>query len=461
MTFPQLDTEKVKAKLDLEKEGQKRGKSNLPPTTQTQPDDIEQKIASFMHDEVKAATEFYYDHLQSFEERINRLHAAGNVGTLDNIVTTTEGDFDAHVKKNSSNLYTARRSVRDSERDLKSFRKKNGLTSAAHYPSSRLLYFAVAFFLIAIETTINGQFFAQGHELGLVGGVFTALIPSLLNIFLGYYLGNFALRLAIHKTSSKRLAGIFCGLLIPCLMITINLLIAHYRSAMVNMAEAGSMQAAHDALISFAQTPLNLQDVDSWLLFGTGCVFCLIATIDFWKMDDPYPHYGEITREYEKKLQYYADLKSESIEELTHLRDDGLEQLQESSNLMNAKMNEANAVVDSQERWKVLFAGHLDHIENAGRELIGFYRSTNMGSRDTKPPAYFNKEWKLARPSLPEPGIDFLRVLASFKTESQAVVKVYGKCSSTIGAAYKVALETYQTIEELNLEAGACEKKIA
>lgn len=461
LTFPQLDTDKIKVKLRLEEEAIKRGKSNLPLTEQTQPDDIEQKIASFIQNEVKSATESYYDHLRSFEDRITRLHAEGNVAALDNIVVTAEGDFDAHIKQDTNHLYTAKRNVRNSEKDLKAFQQKNGLESAAHYPESRFYYFAIAMLMVVFETTINGYFFAQGHEMGMLGGGFTALIPSLLNIFLGFCIGNFAFRLAIHKRLPKKLSGIFLCCFIPCVVITINLLVAHYRSILANTVDVSSIEAARSALESFAQAPLNLHDVESWLLFATGFVFCLIATIDFWKMDDPYPHYGAISREYEKKLQYYADLKSASIGQLTDQRDHAYSNLQEVSDRVNAKMSEANSVTDSQQRWEILFAEHLTHLENAGRELIGFYRTHNMGARDTTPPTYYNREWKLIRPSLPKPGIDFLKALDGFKSEGQAMAKASSKSSNKIAAAYKDALQTYQTIEDLNMEDGTDGKKAA
>lgn len=452
LTFPQLDIEKAKVKFRLKDEAAMRGKADIPPSNATHFDDIEQKIISKINEEVKSATERYYDHLRSFEERINRLHAAGHSGTLENIAITAEGDFEALVQRDATSLYTARVAVTARESDLERFKQDNDLERSARYPESRFLYIAVAALLVAVETGINGVFFAQGHELGLLGGGFTALIPSLLNVFAGYYLGNFAFRLSIHKHTLKKVTGRFLCLLIPMLVFSMNLLIAHYRAAMMDITEAGSAEAAKTAITTFLAAPFNLSDVESWLLLVTGCIFAMIATYDFWKMDDSYLHYGEIARDHDDKLHHYARLKEDSLDELADLRDDSLEKMEEASNLVNAKVNEANAVVDSQGRWKLLFADHLNYLESAGRELLAYYRTNNMTKRKAPAPAYFLEQWELDRPSLPEAGIDFMQVLKGFQAETVGLKEAYSSCTSRIGEAYKEAIKKYQTIEQLQPE---------
>lgn len=452
LTFPQLDIEKIKAKFRLRDEGAMRGKADIPPANATHFDDTEQKIISKINEEVKSATEHYYDHLRSFEERINRLHAAGHSGTLENIAITAEGDFQALVQRDATSLYTARVAVTARETDLEKFKQDNDLDRSARYPESRFLYIAVAALLVAVETGINGVFFAQGHELGLLGGGFTALIPSLLNVFAGYYLGNFAFRLSIHKHMLKKSAGRFLCLLIPVMVFSMNLLIAHYRAAMMDATETGSAEAAKTAITTFLSAPFHLSDVESWLLLVTGCIFSMIATYDFWKMDDPYLHYGEVARDHDEKLHNYAHLKEDSLDELADLRDDSLEKMEEASNLVNAKVNEANAVVDSQSRWKILFADHLNYLESAGRELLAYYRTNNMTKRKTPPPSYFLEQWTLDRPSLPEAGIDFMQVLKGFQAETVGLKEAYSSCTNRIGEAYKEAVKRYQTIEQLQPE---------
>lgn len=452
LTFAPLNIDKVKQKLRLKEEAQSRGRSNLPPKAATNFDDVEQKIVSNIDTEIHKATESYHDHMVSFEQRINRLHAAGHVGTIENIAMKAEGDFAALVRRDASSLHTAKVAVKDSEMDLRNFKKDNNLNRSARYPESRFLYFAIAFLLVTIETGVNGYFFAKGHEMGMLGGGFVALIPSFLNVLTGYYLGNYGCRLAIHKSALKRYAGILmCGVL-PLWCFGFNLLIAHYRTAMAGMIDADMGDAAHIAIETFSATPFSLEDVESWLLLITGCTFALIATLDFWKMDDPYPGFGERARDHDKKLELYAHLKEDSLAELKDLQDENFEALEEASNLLNAKVNEANTIVDSQSRWKILFAQHLNHLEDAGRQMLAYYRTQNMTTRTDEAPSYFNDQWNITKPVLAETSIDFTAALSGFQSEADTMREIYSSCVKRISDGFQKALQEYQTIEQLKPE---------
>ena len=452
LTFAPLSVDKIKQKLHLKEEAASRGRSNLPPKTAANFDDVEQKIVSYIDNEIHKATESYHDHMISFEQRINRLHAAGHVGTIENISTRAEGDFAALVRRDATSLHTAKVAVRDSEIDLRNFKTENGLNRSARYPESRFLYFAIALMLITIETGVNGYFFAKGHEMGMLGGGFVALIPSFLNVLTGYYLGNYGCRLAVHKAAVKRYAGVLLCALLPVWCFGFNLLIAHYRTAMAGMVDADMGDAAHIAIQTFRDTPFGLEDVESWLLLITGCTFSLIATLDFWKMDDPYPGFGERARDHDKKLQFYAHLKEDSLAELNDLRDDNLEALEEASNLLNAKVNEANTIVDSQSRWKVLFAQHLNHLEDAGRQMLAYYRTQNMTTRTDEAPTYFNDQWNITKPVLTETSIDFTSALSGFQSEAETMRGVYSSCVNRISDGFQKALQEYKTIEQLRPE---------
>lgn len=452
LTFALLDIEKIKQKFRLKEEAISRGKANLPPSHATSFDDIEQRIVSCIDTEISKSTESYHDHMVSFEQRINRLHAEGHIGTIESIALKAEGEFAALVRRDTTNLHTAKLAVRNSEIDLQKFKQSHDLDRSARYPESRFLFFSIAFLLITVETAVNGYFFAKGHEMGMLGGGFVALIPSFLNVLTGYYLGNFGCRLAVHKHALKRYAGIFLCLALPLWCFGFNLLIAHYRTAMAGVIDSDMGDAAHVAILTFLTSPFGLEDIESWLLLITGCTFSLIATLDFWKMDDPYLGFGERTREHEKKLQTYAHLKEDSLLELNELQDDSFEALEEASNLLNAKVNEANTIVDSQARWKLLFAQHLNHLEDAGRQLLAYYHTQNMTVRTDAAPKYFDDQWNVSRPILTETSIDFSGVLSGFQSEAEQMRAMYSACVKRISESFQKAIQQYQTIEQLRPE---------
>lgn len=451
-TFEQLNTDNIKVQLGLKEEAVSRGKKNLPPSTAISFDDMEQKIVTYINNHVKAATESYYDDMRSFEERMTRLNVASNAGKIGNIAIAAEADFQTQVHKRKDALYTAKIEVTQCEIDLENFKKDNGLKRSARYPKSKLWIIAVAVALLGVETALNSLYFSQGSEMGLMGGIIIAGAPSLMNTILGFILGALAVRLLIHIKIPARLGGMLLTGLLTGIALTGNLLLAHYRSEMMAMTEFNVAIATTQALQSLLATPLKLNDVESWYLFAMGVSFFLGATFSFWKMDDPYLGYGSIAKHHKEKHNFYAKKKAYYLEELEGLRDDSLEDLEEAAQEISAKASEANAVYDSKKRWAVLFRDHLNHLENVGRELLGYYHTMNMGERSDKPPEYFQKEWTLERPSLPEPGIDFLKIVNSFQTEIAGVQTHYSECSVRLGTAYMEAMKEYDTIDQLKPE---------
>lgn len=448
-SFTQIDTNKVKSRFRLKEFGEERGGNDLPETNAKGFDDVEQKIITFIESEANLAKETYYDNIKTYENRISSLSSEGHVGVMEQIALTAEGDFKAITLRDETGLYNAREAVISRKKELEDFKSKNNLMRPARYPKSRFLFYSIAMLLIVFETSINGMFFAQGHELGLLGGGFTAFIPSFLNVILGYFLGNIGLRLLNHIKSIKKAFGLLVLIISLSLVFIINLAIAHYRTAMLMTDVSGSEQAAETALQSFLSSPFELQNIESWLLFLMGWVFFLIATFDFWKMDDPYLNYGDVAREHDKKLSDYADLKDESLQELQDIRSSSVEDLDNASNLVNAKLNEANAIIDAEKRWKHLFKDHIDHLQNVGAELISYYRNCNRQNRKTKAPKRFDKPWILNTEKIKASDLSADKIIKQFEKEAVDNKKAYSKYTNKITSSYSKALDKYKTIEQL------------
>lgn len=429
---------------------QERGSSNLPKTSSKSPDDVEQKIISFVSNEMRRSSEEYYDQNVSYEERIHSMKNSDIGDVAEAELSIVDANFSAIINRDVSNLFIARDAVKASADDLKNFKTIHRLNRSARYPESRLMFFAIAAFFLAVETFINGQFFAQGHEMGMVGGFFVAFIPSLINIITGFFLGNFASRLLIHKSLTKRLSGGLMYVVLGISVCAMNLLIAHFRSAMA--IEMNSEKAAEIALVSFINAPFNLQNVESWLLLAVGLICVIIATYDFWKMDDPYLGYGDVTRDYEKKLQRYAARNENSLHELYEIKENSLARVENARDSIGDKIAEANSIIEAQARWKMLFQDHKKHLTATCEELLAYYRAINTSARSDNPPSYFDKySIELENKEL-EYNQDLRKELAHLYEDSKKFNKLYPDYVSAIAASYKKALDSFPTIKELHTE---------
>ena len=82
--------------------------------------------------------------------------------------------------------------------------------------------------------------------------------------------------------------------------------------------------ASEIALKTFTAHPFALAAFQSWILFAMGLFFWLVAAVDGFKMDDPYPGYGKISRKHEEIIQDYTNEKANIISDLSRTRDHAL-----------------------------------------------------------------------------------------------------------------------------------------
>ncbi len=448
LTFPQLDADTIKNKLKLKEEAVERGKHNLPLTSTKTFDDIEEQIVTYINDRRNDVSESYYDSNKAFEDRVNRLSSMGSVAKLEGIAGSTEADFKKHTHKSKFDIYKSLSGLKSMERYIDKFKKENKLERPALFKKNFFLHYSIIAFLIVIETVMNGYFFAKGNEFGLVGGVANAAIPSILNIVIAYFIGNFGFRLLPCVSSKKKLGGITICIVLSLLILVINLSVAHFRSSMVQGIE-NPTQAAFEALIS---SPLSLIDIESWLLFIMGCFFAVIATIKIWMSDDYYYDFGRISRIHQERISEYKDEISYAIEVLQAIRDDGLNEVDEEYNLIVSRNDEVNSIFDNQRRWATLFDQYLIHLEAVGKTLLAYYRNYNTSTRTTNPPKHFLKEWKLTNTSKPETTLDFQKVIKDFKEDTDKAEGFYISSTTRINDAFNIAFNEYQTIEQLNPE---------
>lgn len=448
LTFPELDIQKIKKKMRLKEEGTQRGKDSLPRTDSSDLDDVELQIISTINEEVRSATEAVHDHLESFQHRMQNMHGVGHVARMEQITLAAEGSFAAKVLGRKAELFTTREGVTNIKASFESFKKKYSLTGDATYPDSRFLHISIVALLVSLETYFNGSFLAKGDEGGLFSSITLAFAFSAINATLGFFLGHYALRLYIHPDKAKKYSGIFLCTLIPLLMLGVNLLLSWLRTTMANLGEGEVLTEAMKK-IEWHSLFASLNNPDSLLLFCAGIMCCLIITIDFWKMDDPFPGFGAISREYKSKIDHYADMKSAILEELEEIQAQSHQELDQTLNNVSAMSSESGAVFDAQNRWRRLYSSHLDQLEDAAKQLLGYYRTANMAARKSDPPAHFQQSWKLQRPSLPEPDASFMSALGSIQSETKNVQKTHIECLKRISGAYNRALNEYQTIEQL------------
>jgi len=271
--------------------------------------------------------------------------------------------------------------------DLHSFKKQNKLKRMHHYPDSQ--YSTYAFFIIAIliESALNGVFFAEGSESGLVGGVGIALIIAFFNVFIGGATGAFALRYKNHCQRMKVVFGWIGVIVGTVLSFIFNLLVSHYRTAMTLDPD----NAASKAMETFEEGILSISDVQSWLLFLLGIIFYLGAVYKGYKADDAYPGYGSLAKKRDKQHGYLSDEKENANEIIEEAHQDFEENLDLCFKTIQMKSKKINDSANAFEQQKTILKSYHKHLEKALRYIITRYRDVNMANRSSDNPVIFNQ----------------------------------------------------------------------
>ena len=90
---------------------------------------------------------------------------------------------------------------------------------------------------VLLESIINGMFFAEGSEAGIIGGVMQALVLSVLNVGVAALFAVYGLPLLFHRWRAVKFFGGLLTVLFSAWLVGLNLAIGHFRDLFI--ANAG------------------------------------------------------------------------------------------------------------------------------------------------------------------------------------------------------------------------------
>ena len=205
-----------------------------------------------------------------------------------------------------SRIHSVRAVQLDLYKELKLFKTQNNLERIPKYPTSVVFHFSIIVMVVILESLANMYLFAQGNDLGLLGGIFEAFLISVANVGVSVVIGYIALP-QIHHIDGRRRAMGYLGLIVAIVFACVfNLVAAHYRDLLVE----SKAEALLDALPSAFADPFDLT-FNGLVLLALGLV---VSGLGLWKgysADDPYPGYGPLARRYEDAKREFLELRSQ------------------------------------------------------------------------------------------------------------------------------------------------------
>ncbi|MCI0666726.1 MAG: hypothetical protein L0Y43_01575 [Methylococcaceae bacterium] len=387
----EFDLEGMIKNLSLDQQALEAAKHELPPTQARSPDGTERKIQTLIQKRMAELTHAANQKLIGYNTALLNTDLNNEQQRIRNLAENAKLRLNSRLAEAEQELSSMKSDLERSTAYYRSFQRIHRRETDAEYPESLLYHYSLVVLILLLEALANGYFFARGSEFGMLGGISQSLIVAALNIVPAFlFAGMFCLRYTHHVAVLKRAAA--CGVLVLYAgwMLVFNLCIAHYREILGSSEET----AVGQVIGHLMESPFGLTDLNSWLLLCMGVFFALIATVDGYKADDPYPGYGKIQRIHEEIREHYdivcqrlaidaAGIRSDFLDELQILKDNAKSAFTHLCHLAEAK--------------PALIAKHrhgLEVLARAGDALIHHYRSANSRYRKTPAPAYFNESWK-------------------------------------------------------------------
>lgn len=445
-TFADLDVARLAAELELEKRGARRGEENQPPSSAQSLDEVETQVVERVKAEQKKSHQFVEDELGSYTERLANLEFEQHVSTIRQAVPACVGEFRGEVTQGLDELHGPRDNFRRAHDERNSFQHDNRLHRAARTSSAagQFLKGALIVLILIVESVLNGVFLATGSAQGLLGGVSTAIGFAFLNIGIALLFGRFGVPELNHRRWSRKLVGLVSLALYLGLATLLNLGLAHYRDAATGFVTDGGRLVME----RLQSSPWQLDDLMSWILFGIGLGFSIIAFIDAYLWTDPYPQYGAVQKRLEQRRLEYTSLKKKLIEELDDVRQDYVDQINEISNDLSKRRREFDMIISHRARLVSLFDQHQAQLSTVAGTLTHIYRRANERKRTIPAPEYFAQAIEIPAVSV---RFDNDREIKSTELDGwiRETTDLLGHEVAAIHKEYETAFEQYQRLDDL------------
>jgi len=332
------------------------------------------------------------------------------------------------------------------ERELQKFKEKNQLDRScqAPTPAAKMLIHAVLLVILILESIANATFFQQGMAGGLLDGMTMALVFAAMNLLPAYFIGKWVLTYTNHCDFNKRLTGYFGIVLWIFIAVVIALIVAHYRNALIAQSDDPAAQA-WDSLFG---SPFALGNLNSLMLFILSVFFSLIALIDGYKTEDPYPGFGIVTERLESAQNDYAEEVNSVLASLEALKKEELDKVNTTVNRSSGVNGALAGLINEKESAGQRLQAAMTHASAAADAVVQIFRAENsLARRPADDPKYFSMPPELKKIDLPS--FDTSQNIALRDELSRNVTRLIDQAQNIVQRIEKAFNSDYNTLKPL------------
>lgn len=390
---PEIDYTEISKRLKPEELGRERGGKDLPPLGTKTPDEIEYKIKNVYQELLDNTSKNVVEALITYNQRLMSLDVTGLIDNIRDTARGTIGDFKAEVIKGLNELAEFGDIVKSKSYDLANFKNENNLKRSASYPTGEGLVWkkGIILAIFLIESIANSSFLRVANEGGIIGAYSEAIAISFVNVVSALLVGHFFTRHLFGNNQNLKIISILLVFITFSLSGLFHLAVAHYRELASEgfFGDAGAM-----AVQNMLTQPFSLGEFQSWVLFIMGWLFWIISLVDIHTMDDNFPNYGKVDRDYKLSRNDYSSVKADRIDYISERREKCEKDIKELREDLQSLLSATNSIINMRECLVEDFKHFNKQASSYFFQTLETYRNANRDSR-SRSPASFNKKLEL------------------------------------------------------------------
>jgi hypothetical protein len=448
--FLDLDVGQVARDMKLAERGAERGASNRPEAAAGTLDDVEHVIVERIESHKQDAHSIYLEQLHIYDARLAALNFEERFAIIRQAAPEAVGDFGAEAGLGRDELFELRRRLKESEDERENFRKRHRISRPARLstPGKILLKLGLLAVLFVIEVAVNGGFLSKSNQGGILGGLSVAFVFAAFNILVSFLFGLAPIRLMYRRNFLLKILGFVSLIVYLALALLLNLALAHGRERPPDVL----VDVDREALRRLIASPVALQEMQSWLLFGIGLVFSIVAMADGLLFADPYIGYAGLESRWNAASVRYRDAKEELIERLRDIRNDASDAMNEAARDLAVRRSEYDSLLVSRGRLSQRFVDHQAQIQRGANALLESYREANRKARTAPAPAHFDEPYVLDRIPV-EPTDRDPEERDRLRRSIEDIQDLLKKQVDAVHGAFEAAVQSYRQIDDLFPEA--------
>lgn len=404
LPFRPIDVGAEARRLRLVQRGKEDGARNHPPADASPPPLAEEEIQLAIATERARCLNDLAAQLRAARDALAQLETAMDVAQLRNDSAMAAAQFHEVEAAWAGRIALLGRATEAAAQEFAEFRARHDIRREPRHPGNRGMTVALLALCLVIESALNGVFFAQGSDFGLLGGIALALGLSLVNIVIGFVNGWAFLRAAHHRNWLIKAFGLLCFLALAAGVLVFNGYVAHFRDAYARLGDATNPTTIAHTLLT---APFVLASIQSWLLFAVGVLFSGFATFKGFGFDDPYPGFGAAGRRLDRARDNYANERADLLDRAAEIRDDIIGKLTTGAEALRGAATQRQQVLATRQRMRAEYEAHETHLAEAAQNLLTTYRDANTAARGTPAPAFFQRRF-----AFPDKGTDSATIQA-------------------------------------------------